>query len=90
MQTDEFWKALEKLTAGSTKNKTAIMCAEAVPWRCHRSMIADALLLKGRTVRHIMSKHKADEHRVTPFAVIQHNRITYPSPSPTAEANRLL
>jgi uncharacterized protein (DUF488 family) len=90
MQTDEFWKALEKLTAGSTKNNTAIMCAEAVPWRCHRSMIADALLLKGRTVRHIMSRHKADEHRVTPFAVIQHNRITYPSPSSTAEANRLL
>ena len=48
---------------------TAIMCAEAVPWRCHRSLIADALVTRGWEVRHILSQVKADEHRLTPFAV---------------------
>jgi uncharacterized protein (DUF488 family) len=79
MQTGEFWTALDELTAHSTEMKTAIMCAEAVPWRCHRSLIADALLLKRWKVCHIMSETKADEHRLTTFAVIKHDRITYPA-----------
>ncbi|HCG02600.1 MAG TPA: DNA repair protein, partial [Chloroflexi bacterium] len=46
------------------------MCSEAVPWRCHRSLIADALSVRGEEVRHIMSVIKADEHRLTPFAKV--------------------
>jgi uncharacterized protein (DUF488 family) len=86
MQTPEFWTALEDLMADGRDRKTAIMCAEAVPWRCHRSLIADALIVKGWTVRHIMSETKADEHRVTSFAVINRDSITYPAPIDTEAA----
>jgi len=78
MQTEQFWVALEALMTAARNAQTAIMCAEAVPWRCHRSLIADALTSRGWTVRHIMSKTKADTHRLTPFAVIGEERITYP------------
>ena len=80
MQTEPFSNALEKLTASSNKIPTAIMCAEAVPWRCHRSLIADALAVRGWTVRHIMTTTKADRHRITAFAVIDQDRLTYPPP----------
>lgn len=80
MQTESFRNALEKLTASGEKSSTAIMCAEAVPWRCHRSLIADALAVRGWTVRHIMTTAKADEHRMTSFAVIDKDRLTYPPP----------
>lgn len=89
MQTPEFWTALENLMADGRDRKTAIMCAEAVPWRCHRSLIADALIVKGWTVRHIMSETKADDHRVTSFAVINRDSITYPTPIDTEAAPRL-
>jgi uncharacterized protein (DUF488 family) len=89
MQTPEFWTALENLMADGRDRKTAIMCAEAVPWRCHRSLIADALIVKGWTVRHIMSETKADEHRVTSFAVINRDSITYPTTIDTEAAPRL-
>ena len=78
MQTEEFPAALETLMDGSVNTPTAIMCAEAVPWRCHRSLIADALTVRGWTVRHIMSRTKADPHRLTRFAVVEQNRVTYP------------
>jgi uncharacterized protein (DUF488 family) len=58
--------------------RTAIMCAEALPWRCHRSLIADALLVRGITVTHIMSRSTAREHAVTPWANILGTTITYP------------
>jgi uncharacterized protein (DUF488 family) len=90
MQTEAFWSALEILIADGMDMKTAIMCAEAVPWRCHRSLIADALLLKGWTICHIMSEIKANEHRLTSFAVIEHNRITYPVPTHPQGEPRLL
>ena len=80
MQTPEFFEALETLIATSRLHPTAIMCAEAVPWRCHRSLIADALASRGWTVRHILSPVKADEHRLTPFAIINENRLVYPQP----------
>jgi len=89
MQTEAFWTALEELISGSTEITTAIMCAEAVPWRCHRSLIADALLTKKWKVRHIMSETKADEHRMTPFAVTAHHRITYPAPTESGGDPRL-
>ena len=79
MQTEHFWAALETHMRGARDGPTAVMCAEAVPWRCHRSLIADALASRGWTVRHIMTKTKADKHRLTPFAVIEEDRIVYPS-----------
>ena len=82
MQTDGFRTALEALMEGSRNVPTAIMCAEAVPWRCHRSLIADALTVHGWNVRHIMTNSKADRHRLTPFAVVDHKHVTYPSAGP--------
>ena len=81
MQTDEFLKALEELMAGSRLQPTAIMCAEAVPWRCHRSLIADALVSRGWNIRHIMSPEKATPHVLTSFAHFEGGRLTYPKPT---------
>ena len=80
MQTDEFWIALDGLMADGQNRRTAIMCAEAVPWRCHRSMIADALVSRGWTVLDIMNEQRAEAHRLTPFARIVNGRLTYPPP----------
>ncbi len=79
IQTDEFQSALEKLIAESRRRPTAIMCAEAVPWHCHRSLIADTLLLRHWTVTHILSRTKTDGHRMTWFAVAQDGIVTYPA-----------
>ena len=87
MQTEPFLAALETLMTESRSTPTAIMCAEAVPWRCHRSLIADALAVRGWTVRHILTRTKADRHRLTPFAVVEHDRITYPPRDPLAAQN---
>jgi uncharacterized protein (DUF488 family) len=81
MQTPAFWSALDDLVATGKKTPTAIMCAEAVPWRCHRSMIADALLTRGWTVRHIMTPERADEHQLTPFAKTEGPCLFYPTPA---------
>ena len=81
MQTDKFQRALEELMVYGTGTRTAIMCAEAVPWRCHRSLIADALVARGCEVSHILSQVKADGHRLTPFAVIDGNTLVYPQPA---------
>jgi uncharacterized protein (DUF488 family) len=81
MQTEEFQRALEELMAYGTDMRTAIMCAEAVPWRCHRSLIADALVARAWEVRHILSQVKADEHRLTPFAVVDGDTLVYPRPA---------
>ena len=87
MQTPEFEEALDQLTHWAQKRRTVIMCAEAVPWRCHRSLIADALAVRGWVVRHIMTRSKAERHRLTPFAVVEHDRITYPTADPLAAQN---
>lgn len=79
MLTDAFRTALERLVSSAEEQRTAIMCAEALPWRCHRSLIADALLAGGHRVRHITSAAKADEHRMTPFARVDGNVVTYPA-----------
>jgi uncharacterized protein (DUF488 family) len=78
MQTEAFWESLDQLIAESRQLKTAIMCAEAMPWRCHRSLIADALVSRGWEVRHLMSVTKADPHRLTSFAKVEYGRVTYP------------
>ncbi len=79
MQTEHFEKAIEELMAYSRLQLTAIMCAEALPWRCHRSLIADALLARGRTVLHIMSKTKTDRHKLTSFAAVDQGKLWYPN-----------
>jgi uncharacterized protein (DUF488 family) len=80
MQTEEFGKGLEELTGLAQGKKVAIMCAESLPWQCHRSLIADALSVRGITVRHIMSRKSAREHVLTAFARITETTITYPAP----------
>ena len=77
MQTEEFKRALDELMAESRLQHTAIMCAEAVPWRCHLSLVADALVTRDWEVRHIMSEAKADQHRLTPFAAVKNGLLCY-------------
>jgi uncharacterized protein (DUF488 family) len=84
MQTDKFQRALEELIAYGTGTKTAIMCAEAVPWRCHRSLIADALVSRGWDIRHIMSPEKATPHVLTSFAHSEKGTLIYPKPTDPA------
>jgi uncharacterized protein (DUF488 family) len=80
MQTPEFEHSLGELLGLAESRRTAVMCAEAVPWRCHRSMIADALTARGVEVLHIMSAAKADRHKLTSFARVEGGRVTYPPP----------
>jgi len=80
MQTEEFERALAKLVAAAVPTPTAIMCAEALPWRCHRSLIADALVVRGIEVLHIMSLATANPHELNPMAVVDETRLTYPGP----------
>ena len=78
MQTDAFADAVELLMKDAAGLRTVIMCAEAVPWRCHRSLIADALTIRGVEVQHIMSESRAQPHTLTSFAFVEGNRLTYP------------
>ena len=78
MQQPEFWAALDRLRELARGRRTAIMCAEAVPWRCHRSLIADALSVVGGDVRHITGTGPPSPHRLTPFARVEDGRISYP------------
>ena len=79
MQMPEFEAALDELIVMARGQLTAIMCAEALPRRCHRSLIADALSVRGAIVKHIMSLERAEPHRVTPFARVEGTRVTYPA-----------
>lgn len=79
MQTPQFAAALEELMRIAEHSPTAIMCAEAVPWRCHRSLIADALLVRGWRVLDIFDAAKATPHKLTPFAHVKGTHITYPA-----------
>jgi uncharacterized protein (DUF488 family) len=78
MQSEEFRAGLAELQRLAAKKKSAIMCAEAVPWRCHRSLVADALTARGWQVRHILSTASQQIHQLTPFAVIDGESVTYP------------
>ena len=79
MLTEEFAAAIGDLIEEARATPLAIMCAEAVPWRCHRSLIADALESRGVTVLHLSASGAAREHRLTPFARVKGSIITYPS-----------
>jgi uncharacterized protein (DUF488 family) len=78
MQTTDFAEGLQRLMRLAEEKRTAIMCAEAVPWRCHRSMVADALAIRGIHVQHILSEKRAQVHAVTPFAHVEGDEISYP------------
>jgi uncharacterized protein (DUF488 family) len=78
MQTSEFEAGLCRLMKLAGQKRSAIMCAEAVPWRCHRSLIADALTVRGISVDDIMSMKRSQIHSLTPFARVQGHRVTYP------------
>ncbi len=79
MQTTDFAASLAQLIDRARAVPTAIMCAEAVPWRCHRSLIGDALLVRGIAVKDIMGKGSGREHALTPWAKVERERITYPA-----------
>ena len=82
MQTPAFAAALAELIALAAGTPTAVMCAEAVPWRCHRSLIADALAARGHQVRHIIGAGEARPHAMTPFARVRGATVTYPAAEP--------
>jgi uncharacterized protein (DUF488 family) len=79
MQTIEFAQNIDKLMELGRRERVALMCAEAVPWRCHRSLIADALLARGVRVLHIIGKAKLIVHELTPFARIDGSSVIYPA-----------
>ncbi len=78
MQTAEFREHLDALTGLAEQEKIVVMCAEAVPWRCHRSLIADALLVRGIEVREITGATATRAHSLTPFAQVSGTKIIYP------------
>lgn len=78
MQTPEFDRSFEELIRLSNRDRIALMCAEAVPWRCHRSLIADALLVRGIRAEDIMSPTRRQFHSLTSFAKVCGTTITYP------------
>jgi 3-methyladenine DNA glycosylase/8-oxoguanine DNA glycosylase len=77
MLTEDFEAGLAELRALTTKGVVALMCAEAVPWRCHRSLVADALSARGARVEHISGTGRATPHSVTAFADVRGGRVTY-------------
>ncbi len=83
MQTQEFAAALDELLKTVPQAETALMCAEAVPWRCHRSLVADALVVRGIGVEDITytakGKSRREPHRLTEFARVENGRLWYPA-----------
>lgn len=78
MQTSDFKNNLGKLADLARQRVVVIMCSEALPWRCHRSLISDALLVHGFAVEHIMSRRITKPHQMTPWAKVEGDTITYP------------
>ena len=80
--TEAFDRALNELMDAARERSSATMCAEAVPWRCHRSLISDALLVRGWNVMDVMDEGKSSPHKLTKFARVEGTRITYPPEEP--------
>lgn len=81
MQTPEFAESIDELAETGREKRTAIVCAEAVPWRCHRSLISDALVIRGIHVEDIMNEKEHRPHTLTSFARVDGKSITYPETS---------
>jgi uncharacterized protein (DUF488 family) len=79
MASETFGTALERLLRIAAEVRTAIMCAEALPWKCHRSLLSDAIVARGVRVVHILGPGQSQDHRMTPFARIHAARVTYPA-----------
>ncbi len=88
MQTPDFDAGLAELLDLARHDTVAIMCAESVPWRCHRSLIADALTVRGIGVADIIGPGRAQPHHMTPFAHVEGLRITYPPEAETPETGK--
>lgn len=83
METRAFGEALERAIALAAGETVAVMCAEAVPWRCHRQLLADALVARGLEVRHILGPGRADAHRLPPYArILSNGGLRYPARTP--------
>jgi uncharacterized protein (DUF488 family) len=82
MQTAEFEVALARAIKLSKVKPSVLMCAEALPWRCHRSLVSDALAARKFSVEHIMSVTRANQHKLTSFARVRGKKVTYPSDKP--------
>jgi len=83
MQTAEFAENLEGLMALAAEQRVTLMCAEAVPWRCHRSLIADALTVQGIRVEEIVGETRRSVHTLTSFARVDGTKLIYPFPNAT-------
>lgn len=81
MQSPEFADNVQRVAELATTERCALMCAEAVPWRCHRSLIGDALLVRGVRVEDIVGPEKRKPHTLTTFAHVDGMQITYPPPA---------
>jgi len=79
MNTDAFLEGLADLIALAESHRVAIMCSEAVPWRCHRRLISDAMLVRGWTVRDVIGPGQVRDHALTPFARLNDGRLVYPT-----------
>ena len=77
MQTPEFEASLDRCIGFAKRERAVLMCAEAVPWRCHRSLIADALIARGMQVKEITSRLRAQDYVLTPWAHVKGTRVTY-------------
>lgn len=87
MQTAEFEAGLAELRGLTGRGTVALMCAEAVPWRCHRSLVSDVLTARGAQVEHIVGG-RISPHRLTSFARVQDGRVTYPAPADGVDATQ--
>ncbi len=79
MLTPEFERILAELETHLAASSATLMCAEAVPWQCHRQLLADAFTVRGWNVRHILDR-SVEPHRLTPFARAEGTRVLYPAP----------
>jgi uncharacterized protein (DUF488 family) len=89
MQTSEFETGLQRAIKLAETKPSALMCAEAVPWRCHRSLVADALVVRRIAVEHIVGGVHTQPHKLTPFARVRGTRITYPTDRPVASRRNI-
>ncbi len=79
MQTSEFADAVTRLVALAGVERCAVICAEALPWRCHRSLLSDALVARGCRVLHVIDRNRTDEHRLRKEAVVMDGAVSYPT-----------
>lgn len=84
MQTPEFAASLEEAIGLAHESRIALMCAEAVPWRCHRSLVADALLARDICVEEIIDTARRQPHKLTSFARVKGHSVTYPPEQPVS------